>query len=36
MSARFFNPPQTVDQILDLLVVRYGMDEAASLIRSTT
>lgn len=36
MSARFFNPPRTVDQILDLLVARYGMDEAASLIRSTT
>ena len=36
ISQRFYTPPQTVDQILDLLVVRYGMDEAAILIRSMT
>lgn len=36
ISKRFYTPPQTVDQILDLLITRYGMDEAVGLIRSTT
>lgn len=33
MSQRRNNPPQTPERILDLLVVRYGMDEAASILR---
>ncbi|WP_234791056.1 hypothetical protein [Mycolicibacterium wolinskyi] len=36
MSRRFYTPPQTMNQILDLLVTRYGMEEAVSLIRSVT
>lgn len=33
MSKRRVNPPQTPEQILDLLVARHGMDEVADLLR---
>lgn len=34
MSQRRANPPQTPEQILDLLFSRYGMDEVAHILRS--
>ena len=33
MSQRRTNPPQTPEQILDLLVARYTMDEVADILR---
>lgn len=33
MPERRTNPPQAPEQILDLLVKRYGMDEAAGILR---
>jgi predicted nucleic acid-binding protein len=33
MSERRANPPQTPEQILDLLVARHGMDEVADILR---
>lgn len=33
MSRRRNNPPQTPEQILDLLVDRYGMDEVSDILR---
>ncbi len=32
MSKRRNNPPQTPEQILDLLVARYGMEEVADIL----
>lgn len=33
ISARYANPPRTVDDLLDLLASRYGMQRAAAMIR---
>lgn len=33
MANRFSNPPLDIDEILSRLIARYGMDEAANLIR---
>jgi hypothetical protein len=34
MSARYSKPARTVDEVLDKLVIRYGMAEAVELIRA--
>jgi len=34
MGARYVNPRRTVDDLLDLLTSRYGMDDAVRLVRS--
>ncbi|MBE1878050.1 PIN domain-containing protein [Myceligenerans pegani] len=33
ISARYVNPPRAIDDLLDLLSVRYGMAQAAAMIR---
>lgn len=34
MSARYRNPPQSVDELLDVLCKRYGLDQAVQMISS--
>jgi hypothetical protein len=34
MSARYMNPPRSVNDLLDVLCKRYGMDRAVEMIRS--
>ena len=35
MASRYRKPPRDVDNLLDLLAVRYGMDAAVDLIRDS-
>lgn len=35
IAARFTRPPMTVEEVLDMLVTRYGMDEAVDTLRAT-
>jgi hypothetical protein len=35
ISVRYTNPPRTVDDLLDLLASRYGMERATVMIRDT-
>ncbi|AHK31900.1 hypothetical protein OPAG_05226 [Rhodococcus opacus PD630] len=33
LATRLVRPPMTVDEVLDLLMARYGMDDAVALLR---
>lgn len=35
MSARYRNPPQSTDELLEVLRQRYGLDQAVEIIRSS-